>query len=232
MNGPLVIKETNLSIAWGKAFLEVYQVGEVAPLIVVLTDLADRGSFEVPAIRNALDEFLEASGKASCHTLANTIFPSGMWNKHASREELFERYLRMLPSLRRLHGGNKYGLYFERLIGFGCDKEGKQGVNQLEHILSTWKRGNHRRTALQASLFDPRKDHTHQQRRGFPCLQHVSFSPTNTGGLAVTGFYATQYVVERAYGNYLGLCRLGTVHGPRDGFEIRQNDMHCHPGQA
>ena len=25
----------------------------------------------------------------------------------------------------------------------------------------------------------------------------------------MNGFYATQYLVERAYGNYLGLCRLG-----------------------
>jgi hypothetical protein len=27
--------------------------------------------------------------------------------------------------------------------------------------------------------------------------------------LAITGFYATQYHLEKAYGNYLGLCRLG-----------------------
>ena len=26
---------------------------------------------------------------------------------------------------------------------------------------------------------------------------------------SVTGFYAIQYIFERAYGNYLGLCRLG-----------------------
>ena len=133
--------------------------------------------------------------------------------------------------MRRLHAGNKYGLYFERLIGFGCDKEGKQGVNQLEHILSTWKRGNHRRTALQASLFDPRKDHTHQQRRGFPCLQHVSFSPTNTGGLAVTGFYATQYVVERAYGNYLGLCRLGEFMAHEMGLKLDRMTCIATPGK-
>ena len=25
----------------------------------------------------------------------------------------------------------------------------------------------------------------------------------------MTGFYATQHVYEKAYGNYLGLCRLG-----------------------
>jgi hypothetical protein len=28
-------------------------------------------------------------------------------------------------------------------------------------------------------------------------------------GLCVTGFYPMQYLFERAYGNYLGLCRLG-----------------------
>ena len=107
----MVIEESNLSIAWGKAFLEVYQFGEVAPLIVVLTDLADRDSFEVPAIRTAIDDLLEGHGKASCDTLANTIFPERMWNKNAKREELFNRYLMMLPRLRRLHSANRYGLY-------------------------------------------------------------------------------------------------------------------------
>jgi hypothetical protein len=39
-------------------------------------------------------------------------------------------------------------------------------------------------------------------------LQHVSFVP-NDGGLIINSFYATQQVFEKAYGNYLGLCRLG-----------------------
>ena len=47
---------------------------------------------------------------------------------------------------------------------------------------------------------------------GFPCLHQVCFTPLGGNGregLAVTGFYATQHVFEKAYGNYLGLCRLG-----------------------
>ena len=79
----------------------------------------------------------------------------------------------------------------------------------MEHVIRTWNKGNHRRTTLQAGLFDPRKDRTDQRQRGFPCLQQVSFAPCGNRGLAVTGYYATQYVIERAYGNYLGLCRLG-----------------------
>ena len=33
----------------------------------------------------------------------------------------------------------------------------------------------------------------------------------------MTGFYATQYIFERAYGNYLGLVPTGPFHGPSDG---------------
>ena len=29
----------------------------------------------------------------------------------------------------------------------------------------------------------------------------------------MNAFYATQYIVERAYGNYIGLCRLGQFVG-------------------
>ena len=209
MKGPMIIEERNLSVAWGKAFLEVYKAKEVSPLVVVIKDLAGREPSEVPSMREALDQALETQGKGSCHTVANTIFPHGMWNPEVERKELFDRYLRVFPRVRRLHRGNRYGLYFQRLIAFDCDNDGQCVVNQLEHILSTWNGGNHRRTALQASLFDPRKDHTNQRQRGFPCLQQVSFAPNGTGGLDITGFYATQYVVERAYGNYLGLCRLG-----------------------
>ncbi len=231
MKGPVIIEETNLSIAWARAFLEVYETEEVAPLVVVVNDLANGDVAEVPAIRTTLDQLLEAQDETSCHTLANTIFPSEMWNKNAKREELFDRYLMLLPILRRLHSGNKYGLYFERLIAFGCDNKGKGGVNQLEHILSTWKRGNRRRTALQASLFDPRKDHTHQRQRGFPCLQHVSFARTNRNGLAVTGTYVTQHVVEKAYGNFLGLCRLGRFMAHEMGLRLDRMTCIANPGR-
>jgi hypothetical protein len=40
-------------------------------------------------------------------------------------------------------------------------------------------------------------------------LDYVAFSPGKDGGLSMTAMYAMQYVHERAYGNYLGLCALG-----------------------
>ena len=220
-NSGMLIEERNLSVAWAKVFLRVLRVGEISPVVVAIKDVGEEGPAEIPEIRNALDELLEADGKGlSVNTVANTIFPS-MWNPGADRQELYERYCRILPRLRK-HRGNRYGLYFQRLISYGADKYGEGGVNQLDHIIRTWHMGNHRRTALQAGLFDPLTDHTNQPVRGFPCLQQVSFARCGQSGLSITGYYATQYVVERAYGNYLGLCRLGRFMAQEMGLSFEQ----------
>ena len=208
MKGHMTIEERNLSVAWGKAFLEVFKASEVSPLVVVIKDLNGGEPPEVPTIRKALDQALEAQVRGSCHTVANTIFPSEMWNPELGRGELFERYLRALPLLRK-HKGNRNGLYFERLISFGQSDRFGDGVNQLDHVIRTWNAGNPRRSALQASVFDPHRDHTNQRQRGFPCLMQLAFDPQDNGALAVTGVYVTQYAFERGYGNYLGLIRLG-----------------------
>ena len=205
---PLVIVESNLSVAWAKAFLEVFDAGEIAPLLVVIEDLNNQKIPEVPSIRSELDSALAADKRAaSCEETANTIFPISLWNPQAGRSSLYERYEKIFPRIRR-HRRNRNGVYFRRLIAFGSNGD-KRGVNQLEHVIRTWHAGNHRRTALQAAIFDPARDHTNQRQRGFPCLQQVAFARNKDDGLDVTGFYATQYIFGRAYGNYLGLCRLG-----------------------
>ena len=164
---------------------------------------------EVPAIRCALDAALSVEDRRlSCLQVANTIFPLSLWNPKKPRTDLYKRYLTIIHRVRK-HRGNIYGVYFQRLIAFGSDSESEKDVNQLEHIIGTWNGGNRRRSALQASLVDPRVDHTNQRQRGFPCLQQVAFSPVGERGMAITGFYAKQHMYERAYGNYLGLCRLG-----------------------
>ena len=205
-----MIEEDNLSVAWAKAFLRVVEAGEIAPLTVVIRGFDNGKPAEMTTIRKLLDNALGSEEKASsCHTVANTIFPISLWNPLADRQELYERYLRIMPRVLR-NRRNKYGVYFQRLIAFGHNGADDRGVNQLEHVIQTWRNGNHRRTALQAAIFDPYSDHTNQRQRGFPCLQQVSFAQQGKDGFGITGFYATQYIFERAYGNYLGLCRLGS----------------------
>jgi hypothetical protein len=205
--GPLSIEKTNLSRAWAQAFLAAAasRGGEILPLIVTVTGFINNKPIETSSIKQALDLALLGQKQSLCETVASTIFPQSLWNPSRGREALFQRYENILPGLRKLKS-NTYGLYFERLIAFG---RGRDKVNQLDHIIRTYQGGNHRRSALQASVFDPSVDHTNQRQRGFPCMQQVTFVPFGNGEMGVTAFYAVQYLFEKAYGNYLGLCRLG-----------------------
>ena len=222
MSRALTIEEDNLSVAWAKALLRVAEEGEISPLTVVIRGFTDGEPTEVAPIRKLLDDALSADQKGlSCHEVANTIFPISLWNPRADRQQLYDRYRRIMPRVLR-DRRNRYGVYFQRLIAYGHDAAYEGGVNQLEHIVQTWHGGNHRRSALQAGIFDPTKDHTNQRMRGFPCLQQVAFAPEGADGLTVTGLYATQYIFERAYGNYLGLCRLGCFMAQEMGKQLTQ----------
>lgn len=201
------IEERNLSVAWGRALRLVSARGctEVTPLVVAVTGFDESGTFEEePAIRAGLEAVLAREGMQGIDTVANTIFPASLWNPETGRQALFDRYRRIASRLRSF-AKNRLGMYFERMIAGG--PEGRE--NQLGFALDTYlARRGVRRSVLQVGVFNPNLDHSVAAQRGFPCLQHVTFAPTDTG-LHVNAFYATQYLVERAYGNYVGLCRLG-----------------------
>ena len=187
MNSPLIVESNNLSVAWGNAFLQVYRAGEISPLVVVINGLDNAEPSEIPVIRKALDTALEVTGTGlSCGRVANTIFPVSLWNPARHRHDLFKRYIKIFHRIRK-HSGNQHGVYFQRLVGFGSDRNMDGGVNQLDKIIKTWNGGNHRRTALQAAIFDPWKDLTDQRQRGFPCLQQVAFARIGDDRLSVTG---------------------------------------------
>ncbi len=209
---PLLIDETNLSYAWCRAFLHIidHPGNEISPLIISLTGFNKGIPNEDQSIRDALDNCLKNNSEQSIHTVANTIFPGSLW-RHSKydRKKFFETYIDTLPRIKALaKSKNRRGLYFERLIAFGSESH---HFNQLEHIISEYtSRSNVRKSMLQASIFDPAQDHVCDPYLPFPCLQHVSFVPNNEDKtLVINAFYATQQLINKAYGNYLGLCRLG-----------------------
>jgi hypothetical protein len=209
IKGPVVIEHENLSYAWAAAFSEIADAPshEIVPLVVCVTGFDHGVVNEDQGVRALLDAALRTEGLQSIRTVASTIFPSSLWNPNNPPPDLFHRYERVLPRLRRCPL-NRNGIYFERMIRYQS-RDLAVPVNQLEHILATRAAGNHRRSAYQIAVFDPTRDHTNQRQRGFPCLQQVSISPIDQGEVSVTGFYATQTLFERAYGNYIGLCELG-----------------------
>lgn len=215
------ITDTNLSVAWAKGFLQLMSQpgGEISPFIVSVRGISRTGIEEDFDVKSLLNAELISRSLAGCETVANTIFPLSMWNPRKSAEILFKRYKTAWPRIKRVQS-NRRGVYFQRLVDFD---EALPPGNQLAHIISTWKSGNHRHSALQAAIFDPRRDHNDARQLGFPCLHQVAFSPLGSNGehgLAVTGFYATQTMFEKAYGNFLGLGRLGSFMATQMGLRL------------
>lgn len=202
------IRSDSLTSAWLAAirFASEQPRREVCPLTVVV-DTPNGVLREEMAVRQRLDRLLDGRN-LSVETVAATIFPQSLWNPAKPRSELFRRYSALVKRIRSFPQNHR-GVYFQRMIDYPVDGE-SASVNQIEHVISTYENGNHRRSALQLGIFSPRVDHTNSRQLGFPCLQQVTFAPqTIHDSLCVTGFYAFQYLFARAYGNYLGLARLG-----------------------
>lgn len=204
-------------------YLRFWTTAKVAwlPLTVSIADFHDGLPVEDARIRSVLENSLARSGKFSCDVSAMVIFPFKVWKRRGRPDitSFSDFYLnKYLPRLRALDSRNRRGTYFERMISFqGVRvKNGKllsEPKNQLQHIIGLWpmdgSRPRPRQSALQVACFDPVRDHNGSCLSGFPCLQQVSFTYDNSGGLAVNAYYPTQYIFDRAYGNYLGLCHLG-----------------------
>lgn len=215
-DAPFVIEESNLSRAWGRAFVEAMERGKrnLRPLIVTIGGFETALPPEVPELRRLLDSMLVAQGKNESDVSALTIFPYKMWVRRGRPPcEAFSKLCmqRLLPRMRKRDHRNQYGTYFERMMAFTGERRGERRIiNQLQFVIDQMKKNRRRReSALQIACFDPAKDHTGQPVRGFPCLQQVGIAYDDQGNLAVNALYPVQYIFDRAYGNYLGLCQLG-----------------------
>jgi len=214
-----------------------------APLAVSFTAFGPEGSpVESADVRQALDYELKKQEAECTETCAAMIFPLGnvqlieaRLNRIVTIDELTQYYLQsVFPRLRALNArDNGRGTYFFRMINFGADPKNDQskGINQLSQILSAWQKNNKIvHSKLQVAIREPFRDLNENPRPFFPCLQQVSFGYDKSGGVSVTGFYPTQYIFDRAYGNYLGLAHLGWFIARALGKKlVRVNCITAHP---
>lgn len=233
-NQTRIIPSTNVSEAWADIFkiLMTTPGGKAGPLVLEL-EAKNGAAIETPSIRQLVDEELRKHDKFSVQTTSFLIFPWKLWNMLGQPDvaRLREIYLnKIYPALkRRGPANNSHGTYFQRMIQFTGFNETARGrtekdVNQLQRIIEVWEKaegkGKHpRHSALQATIFDPAKDHHGAAQCGFPCLQQVSFD-YHENSLSVCAYYPTQYLFDRAYGNYLGLCHLGQFMAQQMGLKF------------
>lgn len=223
-----------LAHAWSESYLAIKEPPrrDFTPFLISIGAGPTGDVTEDQDLKHALDACLENAGLKPVETVAKTIFPQAMWARaKGDRHKFYASYLESLPDFVAMAPEcNKYGLYFARLIGFGIDHrtgdsldymKGKlrEDGNQLEFIIKACKPGA-QRMALQATVFDPMRDQG-ENRRPFPCLQHVTFIPDfERKTLTVNAFYALQLFFAKAYGNWLGLSRLGAFVASQTGLRF------------
>jgi hypothetical protein len=209
---PETIIATNLSLGWARVLDRLARPGvdAISPLSLSITGFDNDGrAIEVPPIRKAIDTLLAAKGKRDVENVAWTIFPERYWLlAEGDRGAFFEMFREAFPRIQDFNAqNNRRGSYFQRMVDY---EGGDEGFNQLGWILDEYDRNpSGRRSKWQATTFDPRRDMLTTAQLEFPCLQQVSFTFSGDDGLVVNAFYATQQIVHKGYGNYLGLARLG-----------------------
>lgn len=238
INLPTLLHSENLSYAWGKALLNVLTTPQRlrGPLVVSVTGFVDSVPAQDGQLRTAVDEALAAHSKPSTTISGMMIFPYNIWH-HRGRPNCKEFSdlctTRLLPRLKAMDQRNRLGTYFERMMAFTGSQRGKEKlVNQLDFVIGLLNNRSTRwprQSALQLCCIDPAKDHTRQPVRGFPCLQQVSITHDGTDQLALNGYYPTQYIFDRGYGNYLGLCNLGEFIAHETG--LRLSRLNCFIGE-
>ncbi len=184
----------------------------------------DDPTHDDPGVRAELDRVLESKGKQPVRTIANTIFPAALARTTDGHVALTDRYKTLYPSLKRMHQGNRRGTYFGRLIDYpranGSIDQIAAVIRRLQQEMNT---SRPKTACYEADLVDPATDLDAEpttaavpviapgidnSTTSFPCLSHCSFQLDRAGQLHLVALYRSHYMVERAYGNYVGLGEL------------------------
>lgn len=202
---PHVISVASFQDAWISAARHLRQSHWGVRNLVV--QVADPTAFQQP-LHDRVAAFARSVNALGPKHVAYTIFPHGLRAKCDSAAELYGSYNRPRGLCERLvrRSANRWGTYFQRLTAYPSP-DGK--VNQLDKIISAIRSDpNTFSAAFTMVIQKPGSDTA--RRLGGPCLNYVAVQldagPPLTLGLLCT--YRNHDFLERAYGNYWGLCKL------------------------
>lgn len=152
-----------------------------------------------------VDDFLSVGAK-SVETVANTIFPAGLYYRYGA-PAFFDVFRdRVLAKVRRNERWSGY--YFERMMQLPVS--GGEPRNQLWNIVERIRNEQVRAlNKFELSLFDPLRD-VDNSPYGGQCLSFLSFKvvPGTPRMLTLTAQYRNHFYVEKLLGNLIGLGRL------------------------
>jgi thymidylate synthase len=239
-----VIRESTTGAAWLKV-VDLAATNYPDRLLHVRLTITDPGAEDLE-VRVLVDQMLKALKKAPVQTVVNTLFPAVLARLSKSPQELSSRYTAMYKRIRREAGANNRGTYFGRIV---CYPARDEPVNQLTRLIDQLRRDQSAKKTRPAAIYetttttsaavpaqdrrplDDTSDATSTEETqvyaptpdtipmGFPCLSHLSWQRLG-GRLHLLAQYRHEYLIERAYGNYLALGLLQRYVANAAGLEV------------
>lgn len=156
-------------------------------------------------IHNSIMNFTQEHNLLSPKAVAYTIFPHTLYNRYPDRNDLFFKYSKPNGVFDRLR--TSWGTYFYRMVHYQTNNGST--INQLENIIGAINSRTNIKKACYTIVIQQPGSETIRPMGG-PCLNYIAIqlengNPNKMGLLAV---YRNHDFLERAYGNYWGLCNL------------------------
>ena len=209
MNEPITIISDSFQSAWANAVIKLKEnnwdfwnlVVQIQNIELINTEYHKR-----------ITEFAKSSGMILPNQVAYTIFPFKLYKPGRSREELYKKYKLYYDKTRDCpHSG--WGTYFNRMIHYCPDGNKANEVDQLGSIIDSI---NKRKVNYGASyvMVIPYPKSDIKKKMGAPCLNYVTIQVENINignksrAVNLLAVYRNHDFLERAYGNYYGLCKL------------------------
>jgi hypothetical protein len=207
------ISTTSLSQAWlrAAAMLHATRGGKAVHLMLRIAD-PPLNDPEVDAAAQDLIDKVNAGKPESKHlpdvqTTRNTMFPASWASRNPEPADLASYYRERYPRL-RTHPGNQSGTYFGRIVAYPRDTKHDDTADQLTKLVDKLRQevkgGRPKSSRYEINVFSERYD---TNPMSFPCMSHLAFH-LHDGALHQQAIYRNEYLVTRAYGNYLGLAQL------------------------
>jgi hypothetical protein len=208
------VEADDISEAWLKSVDGIIASGGKA---VHLVTRIGSPAGEVVTVRRLANELLKEFGLAPVETVANTIFPVTWAQRFPEPSELAAYYRSQYSTIKRFQKHPGRETYFGRLVAL-ASADG-QSLDQLTGLVVKLRQAARRSSGRMSSRYeiemaDPELDlsvyragQDQAKLMGFPCLSLCSFHVAGDQ-LHLAAHYRNQYMIERCYGNYLGLSQL------------------------
>jgi thymidylate synthase len=216
----------NLSQGWIDALEAMLAVPsrKAVHLIVRILDPTAEDLAVRAAAQRLIDDWNAAHTRLSdqlydVETTRNTIFPAAWARRHPVPSDLAAYYRQHYTKdgLRGFRDNNR-GTYFGRIVAYprGDAAPGDQLTDTVRKLRDELRTRSNKSSRYEINVYSEACD---TSPMSFPCLAHISVH-LHDGALHMQAIYRNEYLVGRAYGNYLGLAQLQTYMATAAGTDI------------